>query len=496
MGKVILNPDYYMKNDLKRIILYSKEIVHCGGSPNWVSRIHPLQAAIFSFFTHDEPYEKCINNISTALHLSVDRVEAMIKPYINNDFIYTEWEGTKIIFPKNILIPSSNLPDEISRSSIDVKEMFCKEVDLETERYYKGPHLLTLMLNNRCMTKCKYCYADTSKKIEELTTEEIFSIIDNARSIGVCNINLIGGEVFLKREWNRILAKLVSLDMSPSYLSTKMPVTEVIVESLKATGYNNVIQVSLDSVDSQTLVSLINTPYDYFEKLKKGLLILQEYGFKIQINTILTSLNCTTDQIDKLYDVVKSISNLVYWEIRVPNIPVFHHTNFNNIKPKVQALQTVYEYIRRNIIPQAKIEIRLSDELLKEKFRSEKCTGNSFGGGACGALYSSLFILPDGNVTLCEELYWHPQFIIGNVKESSLTEIWNSSKAEFFLDKRKLAENLSSTCASCSHLASCIQVHKRCWTKILRTYGTSNWNYPDPRCERAPRQSELYCLKD
>ena len=35
----------------------------------------------------------------------------------------------------------------------------------------------------------------------------------------------------------------------------------------------------------------------------------------------------------------------------------------------------------------------------------------------CAGNYLQLFILPDGNVTICEELYWHPKFIVGNILE-------------------------------------------------------------------------------
>ena len=39
------------------------------------------------------------------------------------------------------------------------------------------------------------------------------------------------------------------------------------------------------------------------------------------------------------------------------------------------------------------------------------------------------FVLPDGKVSACEQLYWHPQFIIGDLKKQSIEEIWNSPKA-------------------------------------------------------------------
>ena len=53
-----------------------------------------------------------------------------------------------------------------------------------------------------------------------------------------------------------------------------------------------------------------------------------------------------------------------------------------------------------------------------------------FKGGSCGILENRLFVLPDGKVTLCEQLYWHPQFILGDLKEQTLAEIWQSPRAK------------------------------------------------------------------
>ena len=40
------------------------------------------------------------------------------------------------------------------------------------------------------------------------------------------------------------------------------------------------------------------------------------------------------------------------------------------------------------------------------------------------------FVLPDGKVSACEQLYWHPQFILGDLKEQTLAEIWQSPRAK------------------------------------------------------------------
>ena len=86
-----------------------------------------------------------------------------------------------------------------------------KKLDLTTKRLYSGPLLLTFMLTNQCVTHCKYCYADTSTQIKSpLTTQRMMELIKEASDLQVQQVNLIGGEIFLHKDWKIILKELVN----------------------------------------------------------------------------------------------------------------------------------------------------------------------------------------------------------------------------------------------------------------------------------------------
>lgn len=61
----------------------------------------------------------------------------------------------------------------------------------------------------------------------------------------------------------------------------------------------------------------------------------------------------------------------------------------------------------------------------------------------CSGNLNALYILPDGQVTICEELYWHPHFIIGDLRKQTLKEIWNSEKAKniFYLKQSSIPKD-------------------------------------------------------
>jgi radical SAM protein with 4Fe4S-binding SPASM domain len=100
----------------------------------------------------------------------------------------------------------------------------------------------------------------------------------------------------------------------------------------------------------------------------------------------------------------------------------------------------------------------------------------------CSANISSLFILPDGNVSLCEQLYWHPQFIIGNITEQTIKDIWQSDKAKRLLCFPKNANTRQSSCSKCKLKENCFEEQKRCWVNVIKANGYYNWLSADPEC--------------
>ena len=100
------------------------------------------------------------------------------------------------------------------------------------------------------------------------------------------------------------------------------------------------------------------------------------------------------------------------------------------------------------------------------KFLSRNiCTGN----------YSHMFILPDGNVTICEELYWNPHFIIGNVNEHGIEQIWKSEKALALYNIKQDEHPKESSCNSCMIYNKCRIPKQICYRDIIRKYGEEKW---------------------
>ena len=88
---IILNPDYLLRNDTDRIVLYSGKQVQEYSSSEWISYIHPVQAMILSIFSEENILSGKNTFILKKLNLSIDMLERIVRPFVENrTSIYTE----------------------------------------------------------------------------------------------------------------------------------------------------------------------------------------------------------------------------------------------------------------------------------------------------------------------------------------------------------------------------------------------------------------------
>lgn len=481
---ILFNPDYVLKPDVGRVLLLPFDTTR-SEIDVFDSFIHPIHAIILSFVKGDS-IEDTINNASNYLDVDKKYIENFITPLINNNDKKHVKIGNNIIsFPPNTIISSTKKSNKIK--TYNPSSFFYKKLDMRFKRHYT-PSRITLMLTNKCVTNCFYCYADRRKKTDcKIQLDRIIKIIDEAKKLNVIDFNVIRGEFFLYKYWREVLSYLYKKDYIP-FVSTKVPIDVQDVAFLKSIKIKD-IQFSLDTLIPEHLKYIVGVRDKYMEHVKETLYLLNKYKINTIIHSIINAKNDTIEDMNSIYEYIKDFDNIVHWrvdlvgpsiylrgksyyDIKYNNdnvlklIPYFKTTSENSIFPiKYSSLYSVSE--EKNIT---------YDEKLKVFNNRGICSGN----------FSSLFILPDGKVTICEELYWHPQFIIGNIIEQSLEEVWNSQIAHevYAFKQQNIAKN--SACAVCEEYEKCRSLKQVCWRDIIRAYGSDNWTYPDPNCPKSP----------
>ena len=218
-----------------------------------------------------------------------------------------------------------------------------------------------------------------------------------------------------------------------------------------------------------------------------GLEWLDESTLNYRVASVVTTYNCDLASLSELYRRLSVLKRMRDWGL----VPVHHSISkgyraIADLKPRKEQVAAAFDALKE-VVAQSPFPVIMNRQAIELRYRYASVGKCPFEGSKCTALRTHLFILPDGKVTVCEQLYWNPRFIVGDVTKESIREVWNSEKAMrlWLLDK----ENMSSDtpCRECPVMEVCYSERNRCWADVIKAYGEECWDYPDPRCERAPK---------
>lgn len=477
-----LNPDYYLKWDIKRFVLYTKgQCVH-NGHNNWISFIHPLHLFIIGTLSLEHDINNTIAAIQKRLPINSLFIEKFISNLIENQEVcHIKSTNGDASFPENLILKRNIPHPQKSISDLIQKSLIMNEVDLKTIRLYHSPLKITWMINNKCAVHCIYCYADTSHKCHELPFDKFKGTIETCQKEDMQICEIIGGDFFFKKDWEKYLKCLIENGFTPPFLSTKKILTDNELQSLTDIGYSGVFQFSLDTLSQQEIKSIINCPSQYIERVKNMFFHLSQKGtlpFKVRISTVLIQSNASIKTIQNIYAFFSTLHLLDEWEIR------FAMPSFNQVKDFLctkEQINEITEYIHSlrqiscipiSFIEYSKTNIQTQCLLADTDKYNYRCSANM----------RHCFILPDGQVTICERLYWNPNFIIGDLNTMTLSEIWNSPKAKkLAFDMERHISN-QSPCFECDRKEICFTRQMRCWVNVVNKWGANRITYPDPIC--------------
>lgn len=486
---ITFNPKYVLKNDEGCVLLLPKKGLadEKGFDDSVNSVIHPFYAMMLSFVNGDE-YDSVINNIHKELNIPYDKIKRFIDPLIENKKqVAFKYKETLLGFPINtILISNTKRFPAYSPADFEYNN-----VKIQTCRH-KTPSTITLMLNNKCSTNCIYCYADKRKPTDcKIPLERIKELVNEAKKIKVISFDLIGGEVFLYKNWKQLLPIFYENGFEP-FLSTKCPLSEEDVKFLHEIKIP-CLQISLDTMIPMHLKDILRVGDNYIGKIKETFKLLEKYNIKVVVHSIVTNRNDYCKDMKSIFNFLQEFNNIRYWlpEIAYSSIytGIDDYDNFKARRTNIIKLQKTID----ECIAISKIKIinglnklkPIDNETIRQSY--EERMESFLDRGLCAGNFSHMYILPTGDVTICEELYWHPKFIIGNVLEHGLCEIWNSDTAKklYNLKQKDILED--SICCKCESYTECREENQICYRDTIKAYGEDKWYYPDPNCPKAPK---------
>lgn len=216
------------------------------------------------------------------------------------------------------------------------------------------------------------------------------------------------------------LKKCNEYNLSVNVLSNLTLLNKNIIEEMKRNRLLSV-QVSLYSMDSN-IHDAITQIKGSFEKTKNAILILKDNDIPLQISCpiIKQNINCYNDVIDwgKAHNINVGSDYVI--------IARYNHTT-QNLSNRLSINDVKKIISQRNINEPEYLELMEKEAEKKKNMNPDDIV--------CSVCYSSICIADNGNVYPCAG--WQ-DYVVGNVNEASLDDIWNKSiKVQYLRSLRK-----------------------------------------------------------
>jgi len=494
--KYVFNPCYILRNDINRVILTDsgKEKYDKLGNDNFSEFIHPIHAMFLSFFKGDKTLSENIKEISYFFSMEENKTFELVKQFIENrGTIVIEYDGNFYYYPEKILIENKyNFHRTYCAEDFNITE----KLDFENQRY-NIPIECTIVVNTTCVTDCIYCYADKINIMKnKIPFERLKAIINETQQLEFKSVDISGGELFLYENWYELLSLLYKNDYEP-YLTTKVPIDESEILKLKELGVE-AIQISLDSVFSDDLEINLRVGNNYRERILNTINLLNKYKFRIKIKSVITNPIFDIDKINKSIDYYNRIENIHLVELTAPGASNYKtNDEFLKYRLSLQQIQCLKELIDDNKARGLHFTLGLDAQMYtKEMFDNsvENKTKNFYSRARCTGNERSFYILPNGDISICEELYFNKNLKLGSIINNSIMEMWNSAQAKdlFYISQNKISQD--SYCSKCIEFKECRHKRGICWVDVISAYGDENWDFPSPECPYSPPiKNKFYC---
>ena len=291
-----------------------------------------------------------------------------------------------------------------------------------------------------CCFSCRYCGSGGGKAREgELSTEECFRVADELAALGCRRVSLIGGEVFMRRDWKEIVKRLSRHGIRVNLITNGFLMTERLLSDLREAGTESVSV----SIDGPREVHDKYRQKGSFDRAAAALKALTKAGIPASVISTLNAENVSF--LEEFYRMLLAFP-IYAWQLQA-------------CSPMGNAAREGVEYafdFRRVIAfvekhrQEAPFALGIADNIgyftPEEGNLRGRQTGTAVFRG-CSAGISSIGIDSVGNVRGCESMY-DVRFNEGNLREKSLKKIWEDPEA-FAYNRKFSPAFLTGACAAC-----------------------------------------------
>lgn len=320
-----------------------------------------------------------------------------------------------------------------------------------------SPQNIHIEITGKCNLQCKYCYNATYNSPvfikNELSSDQICRIIEQAKKIGIHNFSISGGEPFLKPGLEKIIEACSGCALT--IFTSAMYISEKWLNYFNDHPQVKTLKISLDGLESNDRIRIGSKHLVVLENVRK---LTHNDGINLEINTVMTSQNIA--DFLPLYHALKSIP-INRWNFDIPTFTsrMREKENLNlfniNFKELIEQLsELIFLHLKEDC------EFRLSIRYLYDSsiwgsdalIQAIKEYGDDllFPPSVHPCIFERVLVIrPDGAITRCSS---HNEILNKITEDSDIVNVFTESENNDFMNIK--VQDLTN-CQNCRYLGIC-----------------------------------------
>ena len=313
-----------------------------------------------------------------------------------------------------------------------------------------APGIAVWEITLRCDLGCRHCGSRAGRtRKDELTTAEALDLVHQLADLGLKEVTLIGGEFYLREDWDRIAAEISGRGMLCSIVSGARQMTDDRIRRAVAAGVGK-ISLSIDGLERTH--DAIRGSAGSWKAAVSAARAIGASGIDLSVNTQMNRL--TMPELAAVADLLVEIGARSWMVILTAAMGRAADRPSLLLQPyHLLYLFPLLAEIKRQRLDPHGIAFFPGNNVgyfgpLAETLRYGAERGHAWGG--CGAGISSLGIEADGQIKGCPSLP-SSDYVRGNVRDEPLADI----AARLAAERTEAPVELWGFCKTCNYASRC-----------------------------------------
>jgi len=285
----------------------------------------------------------------------------------------------------------------------------------------KSPVKIEWHITKRCNLSCSFCYSCAiGDSVEELDTNKMISIIHQMQRANVLEVQIEGGEPFLRKDLNILLDELKKKYIRIRLLTNGTIINESVLNTIESSfTTDDVLQVSLHGFNNETHDRIVGKE-GAFNSVIMFLNTAEAMRLPVRVSCVISK--------DNIHDLEKLLITVSEYQcvesfVMQPIIPVGRGDTSSMISSselilKYYSMSRMETKVSLSMLLGHAYDIpALADYVIKKGVKEQRVY--------CAAGRSRLHIDERGNVYPCHFLAY-PDFFLGSLLETSIEELWKN----------------------------------------------------------------------